>query len=69
MMNGGKLVNGQWIGPIQIDGDDVEYLTDIWRNRYAVTGDLDWEQYWSWFAVEIYGRQILYCKLEYYTQI
>lgn len=39
IMEGGKLVNGQWIGPIQIDGDDVEYLMEIWRNRCAVTGD------------------------------
>jgi hypothetical protein len=38
-MHGGKLVNGQWVGPSQIDGDDVEYLMEIWRNRCAVTGD------------------------------
>lgn len=36
---GGKIVNGQWIGPVQIDGDDVEYLMEVWRNRCAVTGD------------------------------
>lgn len=33
------MVNGQWIGPCQIDGDDVEYLLEVWRNRCAVTGD------------------------------
>jgi tRNA A37 threonylcarbamoyladenosine dehydratase len=27
-----------WIGPPQIDFDDVEYLMDVWRNRCAVTG-------------------------------
>lgn len=37
--DGGRLVNGQWIGPVQIDGDDVEYLLEVWRNRCAVTGD------------------------------
>jgi len=36
---GGKIVNGQWVGPVQIDGDDVEYLLEVWRNRCAVTGD------------------------------
>lgn len=36
---GGTIVNGQWIGPLQIDGDDVEYLMEVWRNRCAVTGD------------------------------
>lgn len=35
----GSIVNGQWIGPIQIDDDDVEYLLEVWRNRCAVTGD------------------------------
>jgi hypothetical protein len=39
MTQAGKLVNGQWVGPSQIDGDDVEYLMEIWRNRCAVTGD------------------------------
>jgi hypothetical protein len=35
------LQNGtKWVGPVQIDGDDVEYLmTEVWRNRCAVTGD------------------------------
>lgn len=35
------LENGtRWVGPTQIDGDDVEYLmTEVWRNRCAVTGD------------------------------
>ncbi|KAL7576550.1 hypothetical protein ACA910_018044 [Epithemia clementina (nom. ined.)] len=27
-----------WIGPLQIDADDVEYLMEVWRNRCAVTG-------------------------------
>lgn len=36
---GGRIVNGQWNGPVQIDGDDVEYLLEVWRNRCAVTGD------------------------------
>ena len=27
-----------WIGPLQIDGDDVEYLLEVWRNRCAITG-------------------------------
>ena len=26
-----------WIGPIQIDQDDIEYLMEVWRNRCAVT--------------------------------
>ena len=38
-VDGGRIVQGQWIGPIQIDGDDVEYLMEVWRNRCAVTGD------------------------------
>ena len=37
--DGGCIVNGQWIGPVQIDDDDVEYLMEVWRNRCAVTGD------------------------------
>jgi tRNA threonylcarbamoyladenosine dehydratase len=35
----GKIVNGIWVGSIQIDVDDVEYLLEIWRNRCGVTGD------------------------------
>ncbi|KAI2489955.1 ThiF family [Fragilaria crotonensis] len=35
----GRIVNGIWVGPIQIDGDDVEYLLEVWRNRCGVTGD------------------------------
>ncbi|KAG7338149.1 UBA/THIF-type NAD/FAD binding protein [Nitzschia inconspicua] len=27
-----------YTGPIQIDGDDVEYLLGVWRNKCAVTG-------------------------------
>ena len=38
-VEGGRIVNGKWIGPVQIDGDDVEYLLEVWRNRCAVTGD------------------------------
>lgn len=34
----GRMVHGKWIGPLQIDMDDVEYLLEIWRNRCAVTG-------------------------------
>lgn len=36
---GGRIVNGKWVGPVQIDGDDIEYLLEVWRNRCAVTGD------------------------------
>ena len=35
----GRIVNGTWVGPIQIDGEDVEYLLEVWRNRCGVTGD------------------------------
>lgn len=35
----GGLVNGIWVGPLQIDSDDVEYLLEIWRNRCGVTGE------------------------------
>ena len=32
--------NGTYIGPIQIDPDDVEYLmAELWRNRCALTGE------------------------------
>jgi len=35
------ILGGTWIGPVQIDADDVEYiLSEVWRNRCAVTGDL-----------------------------
>mmetsp|Transcript_3717 Transcript_3717/g.4877 ORF Transcript_3717/g.4877 Transcript_3717/m.4877 type:complete len:487 (-) Transcript_3717:55-1515(-) len=34
------IVNDKWVGPIQIDDDDVEYIiSEIWRNRCCVTGD------------------------------
>ena len=34
------FIYGKWVGSIQVDGDDVEYLlAEIWRNRCAVTGD------------------------------
>jgi tRNA A37 threonylcarbamoyladenosine dehydratase len=35
----GVMVDGEWIGPLQIDQDDVAYLMEVWRNRCAVTGD------------------------------
>jgi tRNA threonylcarbamoyladenosine dehydratase len=35
----GIVVDGTWIGPTQIDQDDVAYLMEVWRNRCAVTGD------------------------------
>ncbi len=35
---GGQVVNGQWVGPLQIDSDDIEFLLELWRNRCAVTG-------------------------------
>ena len=35
----GMVVNGIWIGPVQIDQDDVAFLMELWRNRCAVTGD------------------------------
>lgn len=34
----GRLVDGEWLGPLQIDHDDVCYLLEVWRNRCAVTG-------------------------------
>ena len=36
----GRLIGDIWVGPVQIDSDDVEYLLgEVWRNRCAVTGD------------------------------
>jgi len=35
----GRVLNDTWVGPVQIDSDDVEYLLEIWRNRCGVTGD------------------------------
>lgn len=36
----GRVIKGKWVGPVQIDGDDVEYLlAEVWRNRCAITGD------------------------------
>ena len=35
----GRIVNGVWVGSIQIDVEDVEYLLEVWRNRCGVTGD------------------------------
>jgi hypothetical protein len=35
-----RIVNGAWVGPTQIDSDDIEYiLSEVWRNRCCVTGD------------------------------
>jgi tRNA A37 threonylcarbamoyladenosine dehydratase len=34
----GTVLGGTWIGPLQVDMDDVEYLYEVWRNRCAVTG-------------------------------
>jgi tRNA A37 threonylcarbamoyladenosine dehydratase len=36
--NQGRMVDGIWIGRVQVDMDDVEYLMEVWRNRCAVTG-------------------------------
>lgn len=36
----GHVVDGSWVGPLQIDCDDVEYIfSEVWRNRCCVTGD------------------------------
>lgn len=37
--NNGQMIDGVWVGPIQVDADDVEYLLEVWRNRCAITGD------------------------------
>ncbi len=35
-----RVINGSWVGPVQIDGDDVEYiLSEVWRNRCSVSGE------------------------------
>jgi len=35
----GRLIGNTWVGPVQIDQDDVEYLmSEVWRNRCAATG-------------------------------
>jgi len=34
----GTLIHGTWVGPCQVDGNDVEYLmAEVWRMRCAVT--------------------------------
>jgi len=34
------IINGYWVGPPQIDVDDIEYiLSEVWRNRCSVTGE------------------------------
>mmetsp|Transcript_4438 Transcript_4438/g.5143 ORF Transcript_4438/g.5143 Transcript_4438/m.5143 type:complete len:458 (-) Transcript_4438:29-1402(-) len=35
----GRVLNGTWVGPVQIDTDDVEHILEIWRNRCGITGD------------------------------
>lgn len=38
--DGRYTTNGIYIGPVQIDPDDVEYLmAELWRNRCALTGE------------------------------
>jgi len=32
-----KYVDGEWLGPVQIDGEDMDLLMEVWRNRCAVT--------------------------------
>jgi tRNA A37 threonylcarbamoyladenosine dehydratase len=35
-----RVVNGKWVGPAQMDADDVEYiLCEVWRNRCCVSGE------------------------------
>jgi hypothetical protein len=35
----GKMLGNSWVGSVQVDCDDVEYLVaEVWRNRCAVTG-------------------------------
>jgi tRNA threonylcarbamoyladenosine dehydratase len=34
-----RVIDGKWVGPIQIDTDDVEYiLQEVWRNRCCISG-------------------------------
>lgn len=36
----GEVLGNRWVGPVQVDCDDVEYLVaEVWRNRCAVTGE------------------------------
>lgn len=34
----GQFLGGIWVGRVQIDMDDVDYLFEVWRNRCAVSG-------------------------------
>lgn len=35
----GQMLGNSWVGPVQVDCDDVEYLVaEVWRNRCAATG-------------------------------
>lgn len=36
--DGAVLKDGTWVGPLDVDQDDVTYLLEIWRNRCAITG-------------------------------
>ena len=36
--NAGSIVEGTWIGRVQVDMDDIDFLFELWRNRCAVTG-------------------------------
>ena len=34
-----KLLPGRtWVGPLQVDSDDIDYLMQVWRNRCGVSG-------------------------------
>jgi len=34
------IINGSWVGPLQMDSDDVDYLfNEVWRSRCSVTGE------------------------------
>lgn len=35
-----QIINNQWVGPVQVDMDDMEYIFgEVWRNRCCVTGN------------------------------
>lgn len=34
------IIDGKWVGPLQIDSDDVDYIfSEVWRNRCSITGE------------------------------
>jgi len=37
-IEGTVLSDGTWVGPLNIDMDDISYLVELWLNRCAVTG-------------------------------